>query len=70
MFHCVNCGVEISEQQYNKFDHMCSECIRLAPLRKQAKIQIKSTKGAWYFLGFICIASIIFVIIFSSIFFS
>lgn len=34
MPNCKKCGQEISEQQYNNFNKMCPECVRMQPIKK------------------------------------
>ncbi len=63
MVYCKKCGIEISETQYSNFNGMCPECVRLTPLQRKAEFERKSGKAAWYFMGIVCIASIIWVMI-------
>lgn len=43
MKNCESCGLEISEEQFDKFEAMCSECIRAkkygTSTEKKAKIE-------------------------------
>ena len=59
----MKCGAEISDQQDKNFNGMCPECVRLAPLQRQAAFERKSGQWAWYFVGIACIGSIIWVMI-------
>ncbi|MBN1215457.1 MAG: hypothetical protein JXA99_08425 [Candidatus Lokiarchaeota archaeon] len=46
MFHCKNCGEEISEFQFNNFNSICPECIRISQMAniQNTNIQFKPNK--------------------------
>lgn len=57
MPNCIDCGSEISKEQWNNFEGMCSECIRVEGLIKSNiqdvfalrsfKKRIKERKKKW-----------------------
>ncbi|MFW9989219.1 MAG: hypothetical protein ACFFC3_11225 [Candidatus Odinarchaeota archaeon] len=50
MANCNICGNEISDEQYNNFNGMCSKCIRLTPLRNQAVGKKKMRRNMCIFM--------------------
>ena len=51
MANCVNCGAEISQEQYQNFNKLCPDCVRVKSVSQKTGFAGVGALGAYFILG-------------------